>query len=334
MLSIIIPLYNAEKYIGNCLNSLVKQDYQDIEIIIVNDGSTDGSKRIVETFIKQYPNIYLYHQENGGIGTARNAAIKKAKGDYLYFIDSDDYIAENVLGTLMAILINNELEILGFKTQNTKLLTLNVSENINDFDLNSKVAAYTGEEFIGNFNYRTEVWWYIVKKDFFKATLLSFYPRKFVQDTYFTPSLFLQAEKIGYVPMDVHRYVRNLESVSNKRTPGHIKKHMYDMGFAIEQLHYLLQKTNHKKCQIRLRNRQQSHVFFLLLRFTHSNMDFKELGKLLTKFNTYGAYPLTGFPGADYQGLKYKTLSTIFNLPSLIRNPFLLMLKKYNSYKK
>lgn len=96
-LSIIVPVYNVEKYIERCLNTLVNQTLQDIEIIIVNDGSTDKSKEIIKKYLKKYSEkIQYYEKENGGLSSARNFGLNYAKGEYIAFLDSDDYVELNM----------------------------------------------------------------------------------------------------------------------------------------------------------------------------------------------------------------------------------------------
>ena len=98
-LSIIVPVYNAETYICECLNSLIEQDIpkDDYEILCVNDGSTDTSLQILTAYAQSYPNITLIDKENGGVTTARNAGLAAAKGDYIWFVDADDFLKENIL---------------------------------------------------------------------------------------------------------------------------------------------------------------------------------------------------------------------------------------------
>lgn len=90
--SVIVPVYNVEKYLEKCLDSLVNQTLKDIEIIIVNDGSPDNSQEIIDKYVKKYSNIKAYQKENGGLSDARNYGIKLATGDYIAFLDSDDYV--------------------------------------------------------------------------------------------------------------------------------------------------------------------------------------------------------------------------------------------------
>ena len=90
--SIIVPVYNVEKYINKCLNSLVNQTLKDIEIIVVNDGTKDNSQKIIDKYAKKYKNVKSYIKENGGLSSARNYGLKYAHGEYIGFVDSDDYV--------------------------------------------------------------------------------------------------------------------------------------------------------------------------------------------------------------------------------------------------
>ena len=95
--SIIIPVYNVEKYIATCLDSLVNQTLKDIEVIVVNDGSPDNSQDIIDEYVKKYPKIVKsYIKENGGQGSARNFGLKKATVEYIGYVDSDDYVSTDM----------------------------------------------------------------------------------------------------------------------------------------------------------------------------------------------------------------------------------------------
>ena len=121
-LSVVVPLYNKEKYIDRCLKSLLAQEVSsaDYEIIIVDDGSTDSSQSIAQEYAEKHLNIQLFCQQNQGAGAARNKGLELANGDYIYFLDADDYIASNVLKYLLEICEDHELEILGFNTIETE----------------------------------------------------------------------------------------------------------------------------------------------------------------------------------------------------------------------
>lgn len=104
LISIIIPVYNAEKYINRCIKSIVNQSYQKLEIIVVNDGSTDNSLSICETLATQDNRIKVISQDNGGVSKARNMGLRLAKGEYVMFLDSDDYMLPDMCKTMLDVL--------------------------------------------------------------------------------------------------------------------------------------------------------------------------------------------------------------------------------------
>lgn len=116
-LSIIIPVYNAEKYISDCLDSLLEQDISrtQYEIICVNGGSTDSSVSIIQSYQQQSNNIVLINQSNHGVSVARNSGIKAAKGDWIWLVDSDDLIQNNILSKLEELSHNNDLNRIEFQ---------------------------------------------------------------------------------------------------------------------------------------------------------------------------------------------------------------------------
>ena len=97
VISVIVPCYNVGEYVENCLKSLLNQTFRDIEIICVNDGSTDSTPQILNSYAEKYPAIRVINQKNGGLSNARNTGIKEARGEYIAFVDSDDWVNETFL---------------------------------------------------------------------------------------------------------------------------------------------------------------------------------------------------------------------------------------------
>lgn len=110
LISIIIPVYNAEKYIHRCIKSVVNQSYKELEIIAVNDGSTDDSLSICATLAAQDNRIKVFSQKNGGVSKARNTGLRLAKGEYVMFLDSDDYMLPDMCKTMLNILHNKQAD--------------------------------------------------------------------------------------------------------------------------------------------------------------------------------------------------------------------------------
>ena len=142
MISIIVPVYNSELFLSECLDSIKKQTYKDFEAIIYNDGSTDNSKEICEKIVQEDNRFKYYEQKNQGPGTTRNNALKKASGDYICFVDSDDIVYEYYLERLYDAIVETDADISvcdltrispsGFKILNKKPLILNKEDAITE----------------------------------------------------------------------------------------------------------------------------------------------------------------------------------------------------------
>lgn len=111
LVSVIIPAYNIEKYIGRCLDSVLSQIYENLEIIIVDDGSSDGTGKILDDYEKRDSRIKVIHKENGGVSSARNKGLDMAVGDYIGFVDGDDIIAPEMYETLVKLLEEEDADI-------------------------------------------------------------------------------------------------------------------------------------------------------------------------------------------------------------------------------
>lgn len=111
MLSVIVPVYNTEKYLKSCLESLVKQTYADLEILLIDDGSTDLSGTICDEFAKEYPQIVVRHQENQGVVVARNKGLEQARGEYISFVDSDDWLDADFFEKAMSYAVDEKADI-------------------------------------------------------------------------------------------------------------------------------------------------------------------------------------------------------------------------------
>ncbi len=111
LISIIVPVYKVEQYLDKCVQSIVEQTYENLEIILVDDGSPDNCPKMCDTWAKKDSRIKVIHKQNGGVSSARNMALDIAKGEYIGFVDSDDYIKSNMYETLISMMINNDLEL-------------------------------------------------------------------------------------------------------------------------------------------------------------------------------------------------------------------------------
>ena len=111
LLSVIVPIYNVEDYLNRCVDSIINQTYKNLEIILVDDGSPDNCPQMCDDYAKKDSRIRVVHKENGGLSDARNAGMKVATGEYVSFIDSDDYISLDFYETLFQTMVDNDSDI-------------------------------------------------------------------------------------------------------------------------------------------------------------------------------------------------------------------------------
>ena len=199
--SVIIPVYNVENYISKCLDSLVNQTYKDLEIIIVNDGSTDKSLDIVLNYQKKYSNIKLFNIDNHGQSYARNYGLKYARGIYISFIDSDDYVDTNLFLEIDNFLKNKNYDIVMFSykaiSKDGKVLFHK------DFDVDDNYNVSSIEYLFSD----PSVWNKIYKKEFLDK--ISFHlPEGMIYEDYcYIPTLIKYSPKIGYIKKSLYYYV-------------------------------------------------------------------------------------------------------------------------------
>lgn len=119
LISIVVPVYNVADYLHYAIDSLMKQTYQNFEVILVNDGSTDDSPRLCEDYAKKYRNIHVFHKENGGLSDARNFGVSKANSDWIFFLDPDDYLEDYTLELIVKIQEVHQADLVSTKVKAT-----------------------------------------------------------------------------------------------------------------------------------------------------------------------------------------------------------------------
>ena len=204
-LSIIIPVYNVEKYIGHCLESCLNQDLtaEDYEIVVVNDGTPDNSVAVVEKYQRQHPHIRLVNRVNGGLSAARNTGLSDAKGEYVWFVDSDDHIEPNCARALVEQAQRDHLDVLCFNLKLEYPDGLTKDYHVSH-DTDGKI--YSGPEFITAVGMPPAAWVALYKRDFLIDNHLQFYEGILHEDQEFTPRAYCLAERIAYIARPVYYY--------------------------------------------------------------------------------------------------------------------------------
>lgn len=216
MISIIVPIYKVEKYLERCIESIRKQTYSNFEIILVDDGSPDSCPYICDEYAKKDKRIVVIHKKNGGLSDARNAGIKIAKGEYISFIDSDDYIHQDMYECLLNILIENKADIA-------------VCDAVKVYDENcvvkdegkSRIHVYTGTHAVENifdaelYLRSVVAWGKLYRKSLFDDVR---YPKgKINEDEFTTYRLFYKSDRVVYIDKKYYFYFQRKDSIMGSK---------------------------------------------------------------------------------------------------------------------
>ena len=220
LISLIVPIYNVENYLWSCLDSIAKQTYSNIEVLLVNDGSPDGSAAICQEFVARDSRFRYIEKENGGLSDARNVGIARAKGEFLSFVDSDDWIEPTYVEDLYRAALFNDAEVV---VSNYK--KFDVKDNcywIHVFD-DYYETHYSGEELIQqlpalerkDFSFTTS-WGILFAHRLFDA--ISFPKGKTIEDTRINYRLFAESRRLTYIHKALYNYRVGVDSISSSIT--------------------------------------------------------------------------------------------------------------------
>lgn len=247
-LSIIVPIYNVAAYLRKCVDSLLAQDISDYEIILVDDGSTDNSGAIADEILNAFRlsplasrlDMRVIHQQNAGLSAARNSGIAIAQGDYTLFVDSDDYLQPNTLGTLLEQAERDNLDVLRFRYQNVKesgeaFAPYKDKTNYNDYSALPTDGLSFLNERMGTQCY---VWQFMVKTKL--VQMESFTHKIYLEDTDWTPRILLRAKVVASTDIIVYNYLWREGSITfyrnNKEKQAKLVDDMFFILNRIKQL--------------------------------------------------------------------------------------------------
>ena len=257
-LSIIVPIYNVAPYLRKCVDSLLAQDISDYEIILVDDGSTDDSGAIADEIVSEAmgngqwaidnetnsqspianrPTLRVIHQENSGLSAARNAGIAAATGDYIMFVDSDDYLQANILGTLMEQVRRNNLDVLRFRYQNVResgeaFAPYKDMTNYNDYSSTPTDGLTFLNERMGTQCYVVQ---FLVRRDIVLQE--QFTPGIYFEDTDWTPRMLLRTKRVASTDLVVYNYLWREGSITlSQKDINKMRKQLQDKMGLLERL--------------------------------------------------------------------------------------------------
>ena len=213
LISVIIPVYNVSQYLDKCIQTVIHQTYRNLEIILVDDGSTDDSGRICDEYAEQDKRIKVIHKNNGGLSDARNAGLDLASGDYIGFIDSDDWVDTLYFEKMIELAVDNSLELIVCGSKKT----INENEIVEKQALKPKVIdKYNAQMAI---LYRKNVSSYVHGKLYKKGLigLLRFPKNRLFEDITFVWNVVEQIERVGVVEESLYFYRQRADSIVNQK---------------------------------------------------------------------------------------------------------------------
>ena len=304
-LSVIIPVYNVERYLQVCLESVALQGIEDMEVIVIDDGSTDSSGKICDEYAERHTTFKVIHQDNQGLSAARNLGIEVSQGEYIMFVDSDDYLVPESLAPLLETAIEHRLDFLGFGH-------VSVAENTNSvaarkYDIPQDIQAFNGVDFIEKHYCTSMVWWYICRSSIIKENNIYFPVGQMLEDADYNMRLMFCSQRIAMLPNIVYCHRKRTSSIMSNTNLEHQIKLLGDylnaavnVDRAITTYRPQMSAPYMERCL----SHRDSYVFFGAIKAL-------KLGKtkeFFSRAKEQGLYPFKRLSNTDYPGMKFTIL--------------------------
>lgn len=260
LISIIVPIYKVEQYLQRCLDSIIDQTYSNLEIILVDDGSPDDCPHICDEYAVKDNRVVVVHKENGGLSSARNAGLDICKGEYISFIDSDDWINNRYIEVLLDGITKNNADIAIGEIKKTNTFEQPLSFKANSF------ITYSPTETIKRMFTKTEASFIAAWGKLFKASIfggLRFPLSKIHEDEYINYIWYSKSNKIVYTNLILYYYFLRSDSIIGKDTP-------YDYEEVFKLQYHFFQKNKNESILNILKVRYGWHLLYLFNKEYHS----------------------------------------------------------------
>ena len=301
--SVIVPVWGVEEYIDKCLNSLVNQTLEDIEIIVVNDESPDNSQLIIDNYVKQYPDkVKSFVKKNGGQGSARNFGLEKATGEYIGYVDSDDYIALDMYEKLYKKAKKEKADVVicdNFIDNNGVVIKEDIYRNLKYTDIQN---AFFG---------KMAVWNKIYKRDIITKNDIKFKEKVWYEDLAFTLKILVNAKKVVYVDEPLYYYLIRKGSTMNN---SNIVRNM-EITLAFDDILSYINDNNKNDYMDIIEFLAINHIYISAsVRVITAEADKKERYAVLKDLHVYFYERFSNFRNNKYLVTLSKNRKLIYNL--------------------
>lgn len=240
--SFIVPVYNTEKYLKKCLDSLVNQTYKDFEIIVVNDGSTDKSSSIISKYQKKYKNIIVIDKENEGLSMARNRGVQKSSGKYIIFVDSDDYVSNKLLEEVDKKIDDSDILRFQIATEDEGYTKINEYHE-EEFE---SMCGYDAFKYLSSYYFVEPAWCYVIRKNYYIENKFSFKKGVYHEDFGLIPYVIYKARKVKSVDFIGYYYIQRNGSIMNNNDYKKTVKKAFDMLEQYKTMRLFAKNINRK----------------------------------------------------------------------------------------
>ena len=308
LISVIVPVYNVDKYLDKCIKSIINQTYKNLEIILVDDGSSDKCPKMCDDWAKKDNRIKVIHKKNGGVSSARNIGIKESKGEYITFVDSDDWLEKDFIIKLYEVIIKNDSDIAlsAYKrVVGTNIEKINVCDNT--YSINSKeylIKALNPQTGYG-FCHMKLISKNCLKNIFFNEQL------KVTEDALFNIMLSKKINKVTFLGEALYNYRINTSSVVKKYDQEYPYKYLKGIK---EIKEYLFKTYKDKEIKHNYYNFVVYHVMLVAVNYCyHQNNTTKNKNRLLKEICNINEFQ-EAIKKSNYKNISLTRKITLFTI--------------------
>ena len=329
LLTYIVPVYNTERYLERCLSSIIAQGLSDdvYEVLVVDDGSTDGSRDQIAAFTLLHPQMHLIIQENAGVSAARNLALDQARGRYVQFVDSDDYLQEGMMSRLLQRAVDEDLDVLQFNN-----LSVDPDGNVSPTDTDEETTpVMTGADFLRGHSLTPYVWRFLVKREYLEAHQWRFNTSLIVcEDGALIAEFMLAAQRMASSADAPYCYVNRNDSAMHNPDKEHLQRRIFsqiDSAASIDTTAKRFEQQTGKAVPVSVTGLRNVYLYFAMTRALTTGC----VDAAVERMRQAGLYPFPCVgPESNYTGGKWKIIHRLMMHPRL----WSLLSKLYLAIKK
>lgn len=286
LVSVVVPVYNVEKYLDRCVSSIVNQTYENLEILLIDDGSPDSSGSMCDAWARRDSRIRVIHKQNAGLGMARNTGMDQATGKYIFFPDSDDYVDTLLVEKCVANALANDAEVVCFGRSNVY-----EDGRIEPAAVSDAVTYYTGAAvqtellpcmFTYELGFGVSAWGRMYDLNVLRAADLRFVSEREIisEDAYFSLGLFSRVKTVTVLPESLYYYCRRDTSLSRRYQKG---RQIRNNDFLLKSLSYVDQNGLPEKLRPHIQARYHGMTLGTMMQILRSDLPKKEKRGELTQ---------------------------------------------------